>query len=166
MKKIWNFIYKYRIFLAILFVIVMGVFGFLIVKSYLKPDDEKVVYGNRLDGIDDVSITKEKKNKIIESVKEKENITNVNISLQGAIINISITAEKESNTIDVMKEIGKEILTQFTEKELKFYDIQFFIKNVDNNYNMIGYKNKNSESIFWTSDDIVSEVEDNEKEEK
>lgn len=166
MKKIWNFIYKYRIFIAILFLLIMGTFGYLIISSYLSTDDPKVVYGDRLNGIEDVPITDKKKIDIESKIKERENITSVNISLQGAIINISIVAEKDNNKIDAMKEMGKEILKEFTEQELKFYDIQFFIKNVDENYNMMGYKNKKSETISWTSDEIVSEVEENEEEEK
>jgi len=33
-------------------------------------------------------------------------------------------------------------------------------------YNLIGYKNKKKDDISWVDDVIVSEVEDNEKEEK
>ena len=51
----------------------------------------------------------------------------------------------------------------FTEDEIKFYDFQFFIKNEDANYNLIGYKNKKNQEISWVNDVIVSEVEDNEE---
>ena len=57
MKKVWNFIYKYRIVIALVFLLIIGVFGFITVKQYLYPDDKLTVYGNRLDGIDKVKIT-------------------------------------------------------------------------------------------------------------
>ena len=60
MKKVWNFIYKYRIVIALVFLLIIGVFGFITVKQYLYPDDKLTVYGNRLDGIDKVKITDEK----------------------------------------------------------------------------------------------------------
>ena len=63
-----------------------------------------------------------------------------------------------------MKERSKLILEKFSEEEIKFYDFQFFIKNEEANYNLIGYKNKKNEELSWSHDEIVSEVEDNEEE--
>lgn len=164
MKKIWNFILKYRIYILIFILLIVGVFGFMIVKAYLHPEDESVIYGDRLDGRDELPITKDKKQKIVKVILENENLTSASIDVQGKIINISITAATKENNIDVLKEISTELLSNFSEEEIAFYDFQFFIKNVDANYNMIGYKNKNSTLISWTSDEIVSEVEDNEDE--
>ena len=65
-----------------------------------------------------------------------------------------------------MEEKGTEIIKKFSEEEIKFYDFQFFIKNEEANYNLMGYKNKKNDEISWVNDVIVSEVEDNEKEEK
>ena len=148
MKKVWNFIYKYRIVIALVFLLIIGVFGFITVKQYLYPDDKLTVYGNRLDGIDKVKITDEKKNEIIKMIKEKAGIKDAKIDIQGKIINVSITASEKENTKEEMQKLCTEILLKFSSEEIKFYDFQFFIKNEDLNYNMIGYKNKISEEIF------------------
>ena len=145
MKKVWNFIYKYRIVIALVFLLIIGVFGFITVKQYLYPDDKLTVYGNRLDGIDKVKITDEKKNEIIKMIKEKAGIKDAKIDIQGKIINVSITASEKENTKEEMQKLCTEILLKFSSEEIKFYDFQFFIKNEDLNYNMIGYKNKISE---------------------
>ena len=164
MKKVWNFIYKYRIVIALVFLLIIGVFGFITVKQYLYPDDKLKVYGNRLDGIDKVKITDEKKNEIIKMIKEKAGIKDAKIDIQGKIINVSITASEKENTKEEMQKLCTEILLKFSSEEIKFYDFQFFIKNEDLNYNMIGYKNKISEEISYSDDVIVSEVEDEKKE--
>lgn len=164
MKKVWNFIYKYRIVIALVFLLIIGVFGFITVKQYLYPDDKLTVYGNRLDGIDKVKITDEKKNEIIKMIKEKVGIKDAKINIQGKIINVSITASEKENTKEEMQKLCTEILLKFSSEEIKFYDFQFFIKNEDLNYNMIGYKNKISEEISYSDDVIVSEVEDEKKE--
>ena len=164
MKKVWNFIYKYRIVIALVFLLIIGVFGFITVKQYLYPDDKLTVYGNRLDGIDKVKITDEKKNEIIKMIKEKAEIKDAKIDIQGKIINVSITASEKENTKEEMQKLCTEILLKFSSEEIKFYDFQFFIKNEDLNYNMIGYKNKISEEISYSDDVIVSEVEDEKKE--
>ena len=164
MKKVWNFIYKYRIVIALVFLLIIGVFGFITVKQYLYPDDKLTVYGNRLDGIDKVKITDEKKNEIIKMIKEKAGIKEAKIDIQGKIINVSITASEKENTKEEMQKLCTEILLKFSSEEIKFYDFQFFIKNEDLNYNMIGYKNKISEEISYSDDVIVSEVEDEKKE--
>ena len=164
MKKVWNFIYKYRIVIALVFLLIIGVFGFITVKQYLYPDDKLTVYGNRLDGIDKVKITDEKKNEIIKMIKEKAGIKDAKIDIQGKIINVSITASEKENTKEEMQKLCTEILLKFSSEEINFYDFQFFIKNEDLNYNMIGYKNKISEEISYSDDVIVSEVEDEKKE--
>ena len=164
MKKVWNFIYKYRIVIALVFLLIIGVFGFITVKQYLYPDDKLTVYGNRLDGIDKVKITDEKKNEIIKMIKEKAGIKDAKIDIQGKIINVSITASEKENTKEEMQKLCTEILLKFSSEEIKLYDFQFFIKNEDLNYNMIGYKNKISEEISYSDDVIVSEVEDEKKE--
>lgn len=166
MKKIWKFIVDNRIYIVlVLFVLFCG-FVFVTMKAYLDPEDELAVYGNRLEGIEKVTITDTKKNEVIDFIKEDENITDASIMIQGKIINISIKSGNKKNTIDKMKEKGIEIIKKFSKEEIAFYDFQFFIKNEEANYNLMGYKNKKKDEISWVDDVIVSEVEDNEKEEK
>lgn len=168
MKKIWNFILKYRIYIIIVLLLVFGAFVFVTVKAFLFPEDERTVYGSRLDGIEDVAITNETKEKVISKLKETEGITEVSIDIQGKIVNILITATTEENKEDVIKEVCAKSLESFSKEEVAFYDFQFFVKNVDANYNMIGYKNKRSEVISWVIDEIVKdedkEVKDENKE--
>lgn len=163
MKNVFKFISNHKLIVLFLFLIVLGGIAFISMKSFLYPTDANTVYGNRLDGINEVRIDDTKKNEIVNKIKEKAEVTSASVSTKGKIININIVVTKADNTLDVMKEFSKTIITNFSEKELKFYDIQIFIKNVEANYNAIGYKNKNKEEISWVSDEIVSEVEPDEE---
>lgn len=164
MKKVWKFILNNRIYIVLILFVIFCIFGFVALKAYLDPVDEYAVYGDRLDGIEEVEITEEKKNEIIDFIKSDENITDVSINIKGKIINISIKATTEENTIDKMKDKSKEVVEKFKKEEIEFYDFQFFIKNEDANYNLIGYKNKKNENISWVHDEIISEVDENEEE--
>ena len=57
MKKIWNFILKYRVIIVLVLLAIFLTFMFIAIKSYMYPKDVKSVYGNRLDGIEKVPIT-------------------------------------------------------------------------------------------------------------
>lgn len=164
MKKFWNFILRNRIYIVLVLFVLFGVFVFVTMKAYLDPVDENAVYGNRLEGIESVKITNERKNEVNNFIKEDENVTSSSVDIQGKIVNISIKVGSKDNTIDKMQERGKLIIEKFSKEEIAFYDFQIFIKNEDANYNMIGYKNKKNEDVSWVSDEIVSEVEDNEEE--
>lgn len=168
MKKFWKFLLKNRIYILIFLVLVILVLIGLMVKAYLFPEDVNTNYGNRLVGIEKVPIDKAKQDEIINKLKENEAITEAKVRLQGKIINISVTATTEKFTIENLEEACKGVLELFSEDELKFYDIQFFAKNEDANYEMIGYKKNSLEEISWETDEIISsEVnEENENENK
>ncbi len=164
MKKVWNFILKNRIYIVLVLFVLFCVFVFVTMKAYLNPVNELAVYGNRLDGIEAVVITDDKKNEVTNFIKEDENVISTSVNVQGKIVNISIKTSKNENTIDKMKEKVKLILEKFSKEEIAFYDFQFFIKNEDANYNLIGYKNKKNENVSWATDEIISEVDNNEEE--
>lgn len=163
MKKIWNFILKYRIYIALLFFIVFCIFIYITVKAYVDPVDETTVYGSRLTGIEKVPITDAFKEEVIKFIKEDKNITDVSINVKGKIINTIINAKKEA-TVDSIKKLANSVMEKYKKEEKEFYDFQFFVKNVDANYALIGYKNKKNTDISWSEDEIVkSEVEVNEE---
>lgn len=164
MKKISQFISKYKIYFLILLAIIVLVFAFIKVKDFLYPDDKNTVYGARLNGIDEVTITDNEQKDLISKLKENKDISSASIHIQGKIINIIVIATTKENTVELMEEVSNNFIKEFSSKELAFYDFQFFVKNEDANYNLIGYKNKNSEIIIWNSDEIVSEVKENEEE--
>lgn len=163
MKEVLKFISKYKIYIVLAILFLFCLFLFITFYKYMNPSDLNTVYGSRLDGIENVIISDEKKDEIIKFIKDNEDVSSASIDIQGKIINISIKIGNEENTIDVMKEKCSSIVNKFSKEEIEFYDFQFFIKNEDANYNLIGYKNKKNEELSYSHDVIVSEVEENEE---
>lgn len=164
MKKVWKFIVKHRVYVVLLFFVIVLVFLGLALKAYLYPEDENTNYGSRLAGINEVLIDAKEKEDIVSFIKENETVKDASVRVQGKIININITTSTDKSTSLIMQAFCDEIITKFKEQEVAFYDFQFFVKNEDANYNMIGYKKNKNELISWTVDDIVSEEEVNEEE--
>ena len=163
MKEVLKFISKYKIYIVLAILFLFCLFLFITFYKYMNPSDLNTVYGSRLDGIENVVISDEKKDEIIKFIKDNEDVSSASIDIQGKIINISIKIGNKENTIDIMKEKCSEIVNKFSKEEIEFYDFQFFIKNEDANYNLIGYKNKKNEELSYSHDVIVSEVEENEE---
>ena len=166
MKKIWNFILKYRVIIVLVLLAIFLTFMFIAIKSYMYPTDVKSVYGNRLDGIEKVPFTDDEIKKLVNKIKEDENFTDASISIKGKIVNIHIKVTNKDNTKDKMKEKCNDILKEFSEEKIAFYDFEFFITNEDGNYKMIGYKNKKRKEISYVSDEIVKAVKEDEQEQE
>lgn len=163
MKKIWNFILKYRIYLVLLVFIIVGVFVGITLKAYIDPVDETVVWGNRLNGRESVPITDEKIKEIESFIKEDKNVTKASVRVVGNIIKTIIITSGD-DTIDKMQKMGDNIIEKFSEKEIKYYEFGFSIKNEEKNYVLLGEKKNSNEKISWESDDIKkSEEEVNEE---
>lgn len=163
MKEVLKFISKYKIYIVLAILFLFCLFLFITFYKYMNPSDLNTVYGSRLDGIENVIISDDKKDEIIKFIKDNEDVSSASIDIQGKIINISIKIGNKENTIDIMKEKCSLIVNKFSKEEIEFYDFQFFIKNEDANYNLIGYKNKKNEELSYSHDVIVSEVEENEE---
>ncbi len=164
MKKIWRFILKYRIYIVLLILVVFLVFVGLTLKAYIDPVDETVVWGNRLNGREEVPITDTKIKEIEDFIKEDENVTKASVRVVGNIIKVIIITSTEDDTIDKMQKMGDNIIEKFSEKEVGYYEFGFSIKNEDSNYVLIGEKKNSNKNISWKSDEIKkSEVEVNEE---
>lgn len=125
--------------------------GILIVKDALNPQEGNAIYGNRLEGREEVEITKTTKDKVINSLNEQAKSTKVRVS--GRIVNIIINVNDDTN-LEVAKSLGPKALESFSAKEKKYYDFQFLIENTanKNQFPIIGYKHHGKEDISWTKD--------------
>ncbi len=142
--------HKWALLLS-LFILILVII-IILVNSYIFINNNDSVYGNRLNGIDEVPIKEDLKNDIINSLKTNENIKTVEIDIRGKIINIIAESVSNSDLSKIKLELD-EILIKFSDDYLAFYDIQFFVfqetTEEDENIIVIGYKNNNSDIIVW-----------------
>lgn len=116
-------------------------------------NDTEAIYGNRLEGIEQVEIKNSTKSSIIKNIEETEKTEKVSVNVQGKIINISITL-KEDTSRDDAKQLGDKVLEKLSDKEKEFYDVQVFIKKTteDASFPIIGYRHHTKTSFTWTLD--------------
>lgn len=131
---------------AILFVVVT----IMSVKILFSSNGDDV-YGNRLEGIENHVISDEKIEEIKAKLLETKDCESVSYSLKGKIMKFFIKVSSETGTTSAQR-LGDNIVDSFSETELNFYDISFYITSVEENeqYPMLGYKSKNEAAISWT----------------
>ncbi len=151
MKKLKNFILKNKLLsvLLILFILII-ILGLVAVKVFIFPSYKVSKYGNRLDGIDSVKLDDSKFNEIKNSFEASDGISIKSIRLSGKIVNITLEVSNEKGIdSNKVKSNASKLLEKFSEEELKYYDFQIFVPGNDDIAPMIGYKNKNSEGLYW-----------------
>jgi len=113
------------------------------------------IYGDRLDIIEEVKISSNRKSEIGNALMLNDFIKSAKVNVSGAIINIIIDVKEGVDLIEA-KNIGVKALLELSEDEKKVYDIQLFItqKEVtdedDMLFPLIGYKNRLSTGVVWT----------------
>lgn len=148
LSKIWNLIKRHKILtiictLATIVIIIMMVVLF---KFFIGGNDK---YGNRLDGIEKVEVTSKEKKELTNALKEYDEVTDASVRLQGKIIYINIKY-KEKTSIDTAKKIATSTLENLDKKELKFYDIGYFLTSEgEEKFYITGTKKPKLETISW-----------------
>ena len=139
-------------FTTIVFLIFLGLFliGALIF-GLVTPKTGKPIYGNRLDGIEKVEVTKDQTNELVKNLKDKDYVTSASTHISGKIINVLIETKK-GTSIKKAKTLKTIVLKAFEEDQKKFYDIQLFITNENKDakgYPVIGYKNSSEKNFVF-----------------
>lgn len=123
------------------------------VVFYFINQTKNDVYGNRLNGIESVTITNEHKNEIIDYIKENEKVESVVLNVKGKIIYISIFLT--DGKYEDAQNIAIKSLDKLTEDEKNYYDINFiFDRNSEENtiFPIMGYKKSDATIITWTKE--------------
>lgn len=122
--------HKLTIFIIIVWIIVIGFFYFL--YSLFIGSSGYPVYGDRLDGIEDVPITDEQISKIEEEIEKENFVLNVTKPyLTGKILKIVVTVADNAEEAKT-KELTTKVVDVLTDDQKKFYDIEFYAKKYYN----------------------------------
>ncbi len=145
-----KFIKNNKILIAlILIAVIMFSTILIIIFSNLSSGNDE--YGNRLDEIEKYPITDEVINNIKNEISSLEKVKSINYNLEGRLINFVIKVEDDL-IVSEAKNYSEKILENFSDDIKSYYDIQILIdSNIDEseNYPIIGYKHKTSDSLVW-----------------
>ncbi len=149
-----KFFKKHKTLTLILLIIIAGLLAVFILRDTVNFDESTAVYGNRLEGIDAVKVTKEQEKSITEALKANTEETKIRVA--GKLVNIIIYT-KGNVTLDEAKAMAPTVLAIFSEEQKKFYDFQFLIDNSENQsqFPIIGYMQHSRDGVNWTKDRAV-----------
>ena len=128
----------------------------LILKDVVMFDETEAVYGNRLEGIEEVKVTSKQKSAVSDSLKDS--CRSVNVRVSGRVVNIIIEANPETD-LGSAKAMGSTALQEFTDEQKQYFDFQIFVDESEKQeqYPIMGYKQKSRNDIFWTNDRAKTE---------
>jgi len=122
-----DFIKKHKLttFIIVVYIVVIG-FLFFIYNMFIGSSGMPV-YGDRLDGIENVPITKEQYSTVVSELSKENGVVSVlEPTLSGKIFKVIITVgdRVEENTA---KTLANKVKTYLTEEQNNFYDVQVFV---------------------------------------
>lgn len=153
MASFLKFLNKHKwAIIIITIMIIIFVAMFLLVRSLFFVDETGTLYGNRLDGIEQVKLNEDTLKKMVEGIKKSESVQMVTYRLEGKVLNVSIDVTN-GTTVKTAKTFVDSILSSLTDKEKSFYDIQVFLtcsqEKESKTYPIIGYKHRTSSEFVW-----------------
>ena len=116
----------------------------------------KMLFGSnsssRNSDIKKYKITSDEKTAVISEIKSLDEVKKVDIHTNNNSKIIKIVVNLSSDVdFDKIKEIAKKSISGFSEKNLKYYDIEFFVDSDSENsiYPKIGSKFRSNEGFSW-----------------
>ena len=150
--KFINKLSKNKVKLLLAIIIILAVILIVSMVLFFKDNTANPGYGNRLDGIEEVKITKEETQKMNSTLEKEKKVKSVTSNIQGKIVNVIVKVEKATK-IKEAQELPKKVIDCFKEEQVNYYDFQVFIQNEDTenkSYPIIGYKKATSKGFSFT----------------
>lgn len=161
MKKITKFLKEHRIFtmlMAIVVVCIVLIITVLVNVFYMGNGSNK--YGNRLEGIKEVEISKSKQSDFENNIANNDKVKKADIRIQGKIIYITLEIDTGVK-LEEAEGIALKSLDEFSDEEKAFYDFNFTLKqdstNNSDGFIISGAKNKNGTGLVWNNNRVVEE---------
>ena len=148
-----KFFKKHKNITLLLVIIVLFVFVYFYLTKIMKNVDNKAIYGDRLDVVENVNVNTDEATKILKE-KLGDIADNVTVRVQGRIIEIMVTCKAEVSR-DQAKGTGQGIAESFSEDIRKVYDIQIMYSSANKEnaqFPIIGYLHYGKDTISWTKD--------------
>lgn len=152
MKNFVKLVKKHKRVSIVVGIILIIIILFFLLKGWFFPDFSKSLYGDRLDGIENVPIEDKQVTEIEDKIKENDFVESVDYRLQGRLVNVEVEVSKDADKTKV-KELANVLLDTFTTEQKEYYDLQIFISSSDYEINYIGYKHKTSEAFVWSNNE-------------
>lgn len=162
MKRIKNLWHQNRILFTLFTIVLICVIIIVSVVITAFLGSSKSVYGDRLEGIEQVELKEEVQNSFKDKMISDEQISDCIIKSKGKIIYITLIFKE---TISLVEAQSKALasLDLFEKKYLEFYDVHYTLKQnaTENNegFLIMGSKNVSGSGLIWNNNTEVPKEE-------
>ena len=102
--------------------------GIMIIKMVLPSSTSK--YGDRLDGIEDITFGDKEKKAITDKIKESDKVSDAKLDVKGRIIYVTYNVVKDCS-LDDARNVGNDSLSVISDEVKNFYDMNYIITKTD-----------------------------------
>ncbi len=153
------------VILAIVVIVCMIISTALLFKYfYFGNGSDK--YGDSLEKIEDLPITKKHKDAVVSKLEENKLVKSAHIDVIGCRIDITINFNDEVSLVEAQS-VAVAILDEFSKEEQENYDIGFTLledkTEASEGLNMWGSKKAGKEKISWINNNPVTSKEESEQ---
>lgn len=154
MKK---YIKENKILVAAVILFLIAIVVAFVVKGIFFSGTSNALYGNRLEGMDEVEVSSDQKDEVASNLEGDSAVKSAKCSLQGKIVNVIITVNDDVG-LDTAKSLTDKVLEKFDDDQKEFYDFQVFVKKDSEagDFPIIGYKQNKKDNFVWTKDRAAS----------
>ena len=163
MKRIKEIYQNNRIFVILMTIVfVCLVIMVFCLINYFYGGKDSTVYGDRLEGIENVQVDENRQTEIESKLMEDELVKTADVRLSGKIIYIKIEFTEKASLVDAQSKAISS-LESFSDEEKNFYDFHFTLKQsaseTTDGFIISGAKNVNGTNMEWNNNLAVTEKE-------
>ena len=113
--------------------------------------------------MESVELSEKDLSNVKDSINKNSTVKNISINVSGRTLDIVIVVEDKLSLKDA-KKIGQDSYAVLSDKQVEYFSVQVFIKKdskEQNNFPIIGYKQKGTKTLVWTKDREVTKTNEN-----
>ena len=150
------------LFTLMIIALVCIVISIILLFKYFYFGNGGTKYGDRLDGIENVEINKDRQNEIASKIEENDFVNNATILITGKRIDIRMVFVDKASLIDA-EGVALKSLDNFSDEEKAYYDLEFTLKQEatekTEGFLIMGAKNVNGSNLVWNNNNSTNEEE-------
>lgn len=150
------------LFILMIVAIVCIVISVILLFKYFYFGNGGSNYGDRLEGIENVRISDDKRNEVANKIQENSLVESATVNVTGKRIDIRMVFTEKASLVDAQG-VALKSLDNFSDEEKGFYDFEFTLKKEatekSDPFLIMGAKNVNGSNLVWNNNNSTSEEE-------
>jgi hypothetical protein len=158
MKKLKNLWVENRVIFVLFLIVIVCVFIILGVCINYFFGSSKSSYGDRLEGITEVEMTDEIKNKFLDTMKNDALIDDATIKSRGKVVYVTLTFVDDVTLVEAESKALASLMV-FEQSYIDFYDFNYTLvgnkTESSDGFLIMGAKNVNGSGLVWNNNTEV-----------